>query len=70
MKKILLLIPILFIGCVNKKGISLYYYDNCKEYYDLMGVYHKECPDNIINFKKKQKMPFIGLEKKECLQCN
>jgi len=71
--KILLFIIILFffIGCINKKGISLEYYDNCKSYYDLYGVYYEKCSDNVINFrKKKQKAPFIGLEKKECLQCN
>jgi hypothetical protein len=67
MKK-LLIIPIIFVGCVNKKGISLEYYDNCKEQYGLFGVYYYECPNNIINFKSKQKNP-MGI-KKDCLGCN
>ena len=38
----------IFCSCVNEDGVSLRYYDDCKEYYDVLGVYHKEC-DNINN---------------------
>ncbi len=44
---------ILFGGCVNKHGISLKYYSDCKEYYDLQGFYHKECgEDDIVTYKE------------------
>lgn len=50
---ILLLIPIFFTGCVNKHGISMKYYSDCEEYYDLQGYYHKKCgEDDIITYKK------------------
>ena len=40
-------------GCVNKHGVSLKYYSDCKEYYDLQGFYHKECgEDDIITYKE------------------
>ncbi len=46
----------LLSGCVNKHGISLYYYSDCKEYYDLGGMYHKECgDDDIITYKEIEK---------------
>jgi len=67
MKKILFLIPLFFISCVNKQGISLKYYPECKEYYDYYGVYHKKCENNIYNFdseKNKNSPPPI------CLDCN
>ncbi len=35
-------------GCVNKHGVSLKYYSDCKEYYDLQGYYHKDCGDDNI----------------------
>jgi hypothetical protein len=49
-----LLLSIFFTtGCVNKHGISLKYYSDCKEYYDLQGFYHKECgEDDIITYKE------------------
>ncbi|MEA2073315.1 MAG: hypothetical protein U9O86_06980 [Campylobacterota bacterium] len=59
-----ILLSTLFVGCVNKHGISAKYYSNCKEYYDLQGYYHKECgDDDIITYKemgealKKKKAP-------------
>ena len=58
MKKSLLLFTILttafFVsGCVNKHGISMKYYSDCKEYYDLQGYYHKECgEDDIVTYKE------------------
>jgi len=52
MKYLFLLTPLLFLGCVNKHGISLKYYSDCKEYYDVQGYYHKECgEDDIVTYK-------------------
>jgi len=65
---ILIMIPLFFIGCVNKKGISFNYYPECKEYYDNYGVYHEKCENNVYNFdsekEKKLKAPPV------CLDCN
>ncbi len=58
MIKIILLAITAFIfsGCVNKHGISLQPYDDCKEYYDFQGFYHKECGEkDIISFKNNEK---------------
>lgn len=41
---------ILFTGCFNDRGISLRYYNNCEEYYDVQGYYHKKCADNIVDY--------------------
>lgn len=54
MKKVLILIlPLLFSGClyVNDRGIDTKYYNDCKEYYDAMGIYHKECDKNLVEFQ-------------------
>jgi len=54
MIKYLLLASTLFLfsGCANKHGLSLKYYSDCKEYYDLQGYYHKECgDDDIVTYK-------------------
>ncbi|QSZ42481.1 hypothetical protein GJV85_10290 [Sulfurimonas aquatica] len=49
----LLLLIVLFTGCVNKHGISAKYYSDCKEYYDLQGYYHKECgEDDLITYEQ------------------
>lgn len=51
MEKLILILSILLItSCASKDGIRLHYYEDCNEYYDATGVYHKECPNNIINF--------------------
>lgn len=52
MPKILIFtfIFIFFTACASENGIRLKYYEDCNEYYDASGVYHKECPNNIINF--------------------
>ncbi len=56
MRKIIYLFVLIFCvfvfsGCVNKHGISIKYYSDCKEYYDLQGYYHKECgEDDIITY--------------------
>lgn len=56
MIKYILLIStiLLFSACVNKTGISAKYYANeCDEYYDVQGYYHKDCKDdNIVSYKK------------------
>ncbi|MBL1243995.1 MAG: hypothetical protein COA39_006335 [Sulfurimonas sp.] len=50
---LLIILSILFSGCVNKHGISLKYYSDCKEYYDLQGYYHKKCgEDDIMTYKE------------------
>lgn len=42
---------LLFSGCVNERGISARYYNECREYYDLQGYYHKVCDENIVDYK-------------------
>jgi hypothetical protein len=39
-------------GCVyvNERGLSIYRYNDCKEQYDSMGFYRKECPKNVIDY--------------------
>lgn len=46
----LLLFPILFAGCFNERGVSLRYYNDCEEYYDMQGYYHKKCDQNLIDY--------------------
>lgn len=48
-------LALLFSGCVNDRGISARYYNDCHEYYDLHGYYHKECDKNLIEFKDVKK---------------
>jgi len=63
-----LLLMILLSGCVNRHGVSAKYYNDCKEYYDYQGYYHKECPskDELTYkemkefFKKKKPEPPKG----------
>ena len=62
MKILLIFIPIFFLsGCfyINDRGISDRYYNECHEYYDSMGIYHKTCDKNMIEFKDVKR----GLEK-------
>lgn len=50
---LIILALIFFSGCFNKHGISLKYYTDCTEYYDLQGYYHKECgKDDIVSYKE------------------
>jgi len=52
-KLILLFILIIFSGCVGRRGISAKYYNDCKEYYDVQGYYHKKCDDSdMITYKE------------------
>lgn len=53
-------------GCLNKHGISMKYYSDCKEYYDVQGYYHKECgKDDIITYKELDKKVTNLIKKKE-----
>lgn len=58
MKKycLLFLAPIFFAGCFNDRGISLKYYNDCEEYYDAQGYYHKQCDKNFVEYKEIQEV--------------
>lgn len=51
-----LTVALFFTGCVNERGISARYYNDCHEYYDLHGYYHKECDKNLIEFEDVKKV--------------
>ncbi len=52
----LLFVTFLFSGCLNKHGVSLHYYSDCQEYYDLQGYYHKKCgDDDVVTYKEIKK---------------
>ena len=54
MKKYILMLALRFgiSGCfVNERGISNRCYDDCHEYYDASGTYHKDCPKNWVDIK-------------------
>lgn len=44
------LLSVLFTGCFNDRGVSLRYYNDCEEYYDSQGYYHKKCDKNIADY--------------------
>jgi len=47
-----LITAVFFSACVNKHGISAQPFDDCKEYYDFQGYYHKDCGDkDIVTYK-------------------
>jgi hypothetical protein len=48
---LLAFLALMLSGCINKRGISATYYNDCSEYYDSKGYYHKDCDKNIIEFK-------------------
>lgn len=48
---LILILALLLSGCVNKRGVSATYYNDCKEYYDYQGVYHKTCDKNIVEYE-------------------
>jgi len=71
MKQIMtVLLPLLLCGCtfVNECGVSTHYYNNCKEYYDSMGIYHKECPENNLYNRCEEKTDETLI--KDCINCN
>ena len=55
-KQLLLFLAVLvFGGCFNDRGISMRYYNDCEEYYDAQGYYHKKCDDNIMDYSDVKK---------------
>jgi len=79
MKRYLLCINLVLLliftnGCLypNETGVSKWYYNDCKEYYDLAGRYHKEC-DNLFEysdlnpFKQKESSQMSKCEFGDCL---
>ncbi|WP_443082177.1 hypothetical protein [Sulfurospirillum sp. 1612] len=54
---LMIIIPLFLSGClyVNDRGISNNYYNDCHEYYDGMGIYHKKCDKNLIEYKDVKK---------------
>ena len=49
-KIICLIALICFTGCMNERGISIRYYNDCEESYDLQGFYHKKCDKNVADY--------------------
>lgn len=45
-----------FSGCFNERGVSLRYYNDCEEYYDAQGYYHKKCDKNMVDYSEVKKM--------------
>ena len=39
-------------GCVyfNDEGVGIRLYRDCKEYYDVEGIYHRECDKNLVDY--------------------
>ncbi|HEX5623239.1 MAG TPA: hypothetical protein VFX57_02235 [Sulfuricurvum sp.] len=50
-----LIVIIMFTGCFNDRGVSLRYYNDCEEYYDAQGYYHKKCDPNIMDYSDVKK---------------
>jgi len=44
------IMSLLFSGCFNERGVSLKYYNDCEEYYDYQGYYHKKCDPNLVDY--------------------
>ena len=64
----LILFTLFLNGCMNKHGISVKYYSDCKEYYDLQGYYYKECgKDDIISYDELNKELIKGAKKVQTL---
>lgn len=56
MKQLLLFFTaLLFSGCFNERGISMRYYNDCEEYYDAQGYYHKKCDENMMDYSDVKK---------------
>lgn len=71
MKTIMTLaLTLLFSGCtyVNECGVSTHYSNDCREYYDSMGIYHKECPKNNVYNRCEDKGGDSLI--KDCINCN
>jgi hypothetical protein len=39
-------------GCFNERGVSMRYYNDCEEYYDAQGYYHKKCDTNTVDYSE------------------
>jgi len=48
-------LALLFGGCVNRRGVSATYYNDCRPYYDVQGTYHEACDPNLIEYKDVKK---------------
>lgn len=44
------LVGVIISGCFNDRGVSLRYYNDCEEYYDAQGYYHKQCDKNVADY--------------------
>ena len=64
---ILSLLAIFLASCVNPCGVSLNYYDNKKEDYDISGKYIKEYESNFINWCSSSSSN--SASGRTCLQC-
>lgn len=42
-------------GCFNERGVSMRYYNDCEEYYDAQGYYHKQCDKNFVDYSDFKK---------------
>lgn len=51
---LLLLVFFGFTGCFNDRGVSMRYYNDCEEYYDAQGYYHKKCDPNAVEYSEVQ----------------
>lgn len=51
----LLLAAFIFEGCLNAQASSYSLYENCNEYYDSRGFYHKDCKKNKLDKRKLKK---------------
>ena len=57
MRAFIFALPLAFSACyLNERGISSTYYNDCKAYYDVAGVYHEGCEPNIIEFSDAKKL--------------
>ena len=50
------ILTFLLSGCVNRRGVSAKYYNDCHEYYDSKGYYHKECDENMVEYEDVKKV--------------
>jgi len=57
---------LLLSGCANRRGISMKYYNDCREYYDLQGVHHKVCDENIVDYKDMFSEEEVKCEGRDC----
>ena len=63
----LVILATMLSGCIyfNERGVSARYYNDCKEYYDAAGVYHKKCDENIIDYPDANTFKKLAPKKQE-----